>query len=271
VKCKGCGANYDPQSEYCPYCGRENDRLKKRREALERRQRSYEEKRRRVLEESADEIRLRKTNRLMWIMVGLAVLSFVLTIAFLVIIDISDKGGHAEKSVLEEYADKGRYTALFHYLSDTDMEDRAYPEYWQLEEFGWDVEDLRKYRDEYLHLDREKYREALFGGASMEDYDREYYADHFQFLIERILSDCCEILKKRGEYTGDSWRAEIYGPITPMAEKQLTEFEEEARATLWLLFGIGETELEELLEISYIDEEDAAPYVERQKEELQRG
>lgn len=67
MKCKGCGATYDSQLEYCPYCGLENTRLKKERAKIQKRQDDYEKRKKQVLEENADEMSLRKLNRLMWI------------------------------------------------------------------------------------------------------------------------------------------------------------------------------------------------------------
>ena len=58
MKCKGCGATYDPQLEYCPYCGTENVRLKRQKEAIARRTARYERRKSQVLEQSAEDIRL---------------------------------------------------------------------------------------------------------------------------------------------------------------------------------------------------------------------
>ncbi len=268
MKCKGCGATYDPQMEYCPYCGTENSKQKRRREALAHRQARYHAVKEQVLEESAAEIRLRKVNRLMWIMAGL--LGFMM-IVLVVYFSLEDKiwydNGQVEAARLEEFRRQEHWGAMLDYLYENDTESsEEYYAYWQLGTFAEDGVDLRYYRDEYLSLDREQYQAVFLGHDSVKATDREWMMDHYDFLVRRILQDCMDILALREEYTGDSWRAEIYGPMTEEANGLLAEFEAEAHATLTTVFSMSEQEIEELCQIEYLYTEEAAEYVERIKE-----
>lgn len=254
MKCKGCGATYDSQLEYCPYCGLENTRLKKERAKIQKRQDDYEKRKKQVLEENADEMSLRKLNRLMWIMLGLLGVVFVAMIGFFLVQEKLDSHfNQAEERVLEEMKEAGHWEALRNYLYQSDAEYTDYQEYWQLVKFSEDSEDLRRYRDEYLTLDRETYRTAFTGGE-MDSYDRDYCFHHFEFLIDRILWDCSDILNMRAKYTGDSWDSELYGPITEDADARLRECEAEARVTLKMLFGMEDEDIAQLLEVRLYDD-----------------
>lgn len=268
MKCKSCGAAFDPQMEYCPYCGTENSKQKRRREALERRQARYHVVKEQVLESSAAEVRLRKVNRLMWIMAGLLGFMMILLVAYYSLEDrIWYDEGQVETARLEEFRRQEHWGALLEYLYENDTESsEEYYRYWQLGIFAEDGVDLRYYRDEYLTLNREEYRAAFMGHSSVKATDREWMIDHYDFLVERMLQDCIDILTMREEYTGDSWQAEIYGPMTEEADGVLAEFEAEAHATLTVIFDMNEDEVQELCQIDYLYGEDADRYVERIKE-----
>lgn len=268
MKCKGCGATYDPQMEYCPYCGAENVKLRRQREALARKQLRYEERREEILSESAGQMRLRKVSRLMWITLAISGLSFLILLGMVILQDTMDTGRKGNEAYLQMLKEEKRWSALEGYLYEADVDDERYDEYWQLAYVTEDLEDLREYRDEYLRLDREEYLSAFRKDPSVSSTDAEYCESHFEFLVGRILWDCQQILLLRREYTdADSWKAEIYGPLTPDAEACLVEAETEARATLWLIFGMNEKETEELLACSYLDDAEKRPYIDRVKEE----
>ncbi len=268
MKCKSCGAVYDSQIEYCPYCGAENSKQKRRREALERRQARYHATKSQILEESGPEIRLRKVNRLMWIMAGLLGFMMILLILYYGLEDkIWYDSGQVEMARLEEFHREQRWGAMLDYLYENDTESsEEYYNYWQLATFAEDGVDLRHYRDEYLTLDRDAYRAVFLGYDAVDASDREWMTDHYDFLVERILQDCIDILAMRQEYTGDSWRAEIYGPMTEEGDALLAEFEAEAHATLAVVFDMSEAEIQALCEMEYLYGEDADRYVERIKE-----
>ena len=268
MKCKSCGAIYDSQMELCPYCGAENSRQKQRREALERRQARYEAAREQILQESASQVRLRKVNRLMWIMAGLLGFMMILLIAYYSLEDkIWYENSRTEVARLEEFCGQERWEALLNYLYETDTESsEEYYAYWQLGIFAEDGVDLRYYRDEYLTLDQETYRAAFMKHDSVSASDAEWMTEHYAFLVQRMLQDCIDILTMREEYNGDSWRAEIYGPMTAEADALLAEFEAEAHATLKVVFGMSDQEIQALLEIDYLYGEEADWYVERIKE-----
>lgn len=268
MKCKSCGAIYDSQMEYCPYCGTENSKQKKRREVLARRQARYDAMKAQVLETSASEIRLRKVNRVMWILAGLLGFMMILLIGYYALEDVIwHDAGKVETAQLEEFRQQKRWGAMIDYLYENDTESsEEYYAYWQLGAFAEDGVDLRYYRDEYLALDREAYRAAFLGQDTIKASDREWMVDHYDFLVERILQDCIDILAMRQEYTGDSWRAGIYGPMTTEADVLLAEFEAEAHATLRVVFEMEEEEIQELREIEYLYGEDADRYIERIKE-----
>lgn len=268
MKCKGCGATYDSKLEHCPYCGLENTRLKKQRETLERKQSYYERKKQQILAASAGEMRLHKVNRLMWIMAGLAVFSLLLLILFFVIQEkVELYTNKPDPAYLEQLKEAGHWEAMRNYLYDTDAETHQYEDYWQLAALTEDAGDLRRYRDEYLHLDRAEYLAAFSGDPSMEAYDREYYENHFSFLVVRILDSCRQILKRREEYTGDSWNAQLYGPMTAEGDALLTELEKEARATLETIFHMEEEEIAALLELFYLDTNQEKQYTAQIREE----
>ena len=268
MKCKSCGAIYDSQIEYCPYCGAENRKQKRRREALARRQARYNAAMAQVLEESASEIRLRKVNRVMWILAGLLGFMMILLIAYYSLEDkIWYEDGQVEAARLEEFRQQEHWGALLDYLYENDTESsEEYYAYWQLGTFAEDGVDLRCYRDEYMTLDKEAYRAAFLGQDAVKASDREWMVDHYDFLVARILQDCIDILAMRQEYTGDSWRAGIYGPMTAEADALLAEFEAEAHATLTVIFGMDEEVIQELRKIDYLYGEDAVRYVQRIKE-----
>ena len=269
MKCKGCGATFDPQMEYCPYCGTENSKQKRRREALERRQARYHATKEQVLENSLEEIRLRKVNRLMWIMAGLLGFMMIVLVAYFSLEDkIWYEEGHVEETRLEEFRQQQHWGAMLDYLyeNDTDTSEEYY-DYWQLAIFAEAGVALRYYRDEYMTLERDEYRAAFLGHNAIKATDREWMIQHYDFLVERILQDCIDILGLREEYTGDSWRAEIYGPITKEADSLLTEFEAEAHATLSTVFSMSDQEIEELCQIDYLYGEEAERYIKRIKED----
>ena len=268
MKCNSCGATYDSQMAYCPYCGAENTKEKRRRDALAKRQARYDATKAQVLSDSASEIRLRKINRLMWIMAGLLGFVMILLIAYYSLEDkIWYDEGQVEEARLEQFRQQEQWGAMGNYLYENDTESsEKYYEYWQLATFAEDGVDLRSYRDEYLSLDKAQYRAAFMGDSSISASDREWMMNHYDFLVERILQDCIDTLLMRGEYTGDSWRAGIYGPMTAEADALLTEFEAEAMATLTVVFGLYPDEIEELLEIEYLYGEEAEVYVEKIRE-----
>ncbi len=267
MKCKGCGATYDPQLEYCPYCGTENVRLKRQKEAIARRTARYEKRRSQVLEQSAEDIRLGKARRLMWIAAGLLALSIVVSVGIGVMLEMADEPGRGGVSTeeLEQLVEQERWQALEQSLYEADRQDESFDEFYQIEIFSRDMEYLQEYRNEYLHLDREEYEAAFRGDASMDSYDREYCESHFAFLVEQILSSCQDILTVRQEYE-EGYQIDAYGEITERAGALLTAFEKEADATLRVLFGFDDGQIEELLSLSYLDEEQRQAYVEQIKE-----
>ena len=145
------------------------------------------------------------------------------------------------------------------------MEDVSFDEFRQIEEFSQDVEYLQEYRSEYLNLDRTEYEAAFRGDTSMDASDREYCESHFAFLVEQILTCCQDILTERADYE-DSYLFDVYGGMSERAEQLLTGFEEEAEATLRVLFGFDDGQIEELVGQSYLDEEQRQAYVEQIKE-----
>ncbi len=267
MKCKGCGATYDPQLEYCPYCGTENVRLKRQKEAIARRTARYERRKSQVLEQSAEDIRLGKARRLMWISAGLFALSFVVSVGMGVALEMSNQPGQGEldTAYMEQLVEKERWRALEQSLYEVDMEDVSFDEFRQIEEFSQDVEYLQEYRSEYLNLDRTEYEAAFRGDTSMDASDREYCESHFAFLVEQILTCCQDILTERADYE-DSYLFDVYGGMSERAEQLLTGFEEEAEATLRVLFGFDDGQIEELVGQSYLDEEQRQAYVEQIKE-----
>ena len=267
MKCKGCGATYDPQLEYCPYCGTENTRLKRQKEAIARRTARYEKRRSQVLERSAEDIKLGKARRLMWISAGLLLLSIVISVGIGVTLEMADAPGNGGVSVsyLEQLVESERWQALEQSLYQTEIEDESFDEFRQIEFFSQNVEYLQQYRNEYLHLDREEYEAAFRGDASMDSYDREYCENHFAFLAEQILDSCQDILTARRDYE-EGYQIDAYGEITERASALLTEFEKEADATLRVLFGFDDEQIEELISLSYLDEEQRQAYVEQIKE-----
>ena len=150
-------------------------------------------------------------------------------------------------------------------LYEVDMEDVSFDEFRQIEEFSQDVEYLQEYRSEYLNLDRTEYEAAFRGDTSMDASDREYCESHFAFLVEQILTCCQDILTERADYE-DSYLFDVYGGMSERAEQLLTGFEEEAEATLRVLFGFDDGQIEELVGQSYLDEEQRQAYVEQIKE-----
>lgn len=238
MKCRGCGATFDPQEEYCPYCGRENVRRRRQKAILARWQARYERERQQVLEASAGEIRIRKLTRFMWIMAGITALMFVISLSAYLAIDRLRLGSGPDPEYLQELKEQERWAAMQHYLYDADQGETRQEQYWLLAYLSEDVEELRFYRSEYLGLDKEQYRLALLDDASLDVYERDYMKNHFSFLVDRLLWSCSGILRLREEYTGDTWMAEMYGPLTGEGDRMLGEYEAEARASLKLLFGM---------------------------------
>ena len=265
MKCKGCGAVYDPRLERCPYCGRANMRRRGQKAALTRKQAGYEREKERVLEASATEIRLRKLTRLVWILSGLAVFVLIASFGVYLAMDRIGSWKKADGEYLQTLRENERWEALQNYLYDTDR-DTTQEEYWQLAHLARAGEDLRYHRADYLGLDREAYRLALSGDGSVSKSDREYMESHFSFLLERLLADCADILQMREEYTGDGWMAESYGPLTEEGVCLLRELEEEARVTLALLFGLSEEEIAGMADGYEKDGEAAREYFRRVKE-----
>ncbi len=265
MKCKGCGAVYDPQLEHCPYCGRVNARRRGQKAVLTRKQAGYEQEKERVLEASATEIRLRKLTRLIWILGGLTVLALLASLGISLALDQIGSWEKADPNYLRTLQERGRWEAMQNYLYDTDRE-TTQKEYWQLAYLAGTGEDLRAHRADYLGLDRNEYRLALSGDRSISSGDREYMESHFSFLVERLLADCADILQLREEYTGESWMAERYGPLTEEGDALLEELETEARVTLSLLFELSEEEIAGMADGYEADGEAAQEYFRRVKE-----
>ncbi len=267
MKCKGCGASYDPQLLACPYCGLENEKRQKQLARERQKQEQFEKKKNQVLEESASDIRLQKVKRLMWIMAGLAGFSFMLLMLLSIFQGKVDEWlNQPDMAYLEELREEGRYEAMQRYLYDTYAEREEYNTYWQMAMFAEDGEDLRYYRSDYLSFDKEQYRAAFMGSSQLKDYEREYCISHYSMVVERMLTDCVDILYLRREYTGDSWQAEMYGPMTAECDALLAEYELEARVTLEMILGLAPEEIEDILSDDYLDSAKADHYVERIRE-----
>ncbi len=265
MKCRGCGAVYDPQMENCPYCGRVNTRRRWQKAVLTKKQAGYEQEKEQVLKSSATEIRLRKLTRLVWILAGLTIFTFLVSFGIFMALGQIDSWQKAEPEYLQTLQENERWAALQNYLYDTDME-TTQKEYWQLAHLAGKGEDLRFHRADYLGLDREEYRLALSGDRSVSKSDREYMESHFSFLLERLFADCADILQMRKQYTGESWMAELYGPLTEAGDELLQEMEAEARVTLKLLFGLSEEEIDAMAERYEEDSEETQAHFQRIKE-----
>ncbi len=266
MKCKGCGATYDPSLPACPYCGRVNERLARRQASLNRRQRSYEEQKAGILKASAGQRRDRLLNRVMWIVAALAVL--VCAVTFVITAFLSSTGtGKDTAAYLETLAENGRYEAMERYLYEIVADRDEYGLYWQMATFSSDAEDLRAYREEYLALDQDRYAAAFRGDESVSESERDSCEKEFSYLVKRILEDCYGLLVQRAQYTDPSvWRAGIYGELTEETEALLSEYESEARATLKLLFEMDDGEIQDLAERDSLDDAFEDAFVERMRE-----
>lgn len=266
MKCKGCGAPFDPQLESCPYCGRENTDRLRRKKILTKRQADYEQEKRQLLEASATEIRLRKLTRLVWIMAGLTVLMILVSFGIYMAFENMSSHKSADMDYLQMLREKERWGAMQSYLYDTDI-GGTQQEYWQLALFGQKAERLREGRNAFFSLNREEYRLAFLGDSSINAQEREYMDSHFVYTVKRVLSGCAEILRLREEYTGEGWMAERYGPLSEAGEELLSELEAEARVTLAVVFGMTQEEIIWVTEEYDEDDEDANPYIERIRED----